>query len=291
MHSKRLKIDFIGVFIHEEFFLSVKKGMSDAAELMNAEVRFIGDEGSDADVVNRLIREAADNGTDGIAVDIADPSANREAIAYAASRGVPVVAYNMDASLGQGAHLAYTQQDFTQAGRKLAGRIAEEVPRGAAILVTMHDEGVDALEKRAEGAISVLDAREPSYIRLVTTAYADTAAERIKQILQEYPEISVIIATGQADTEGAGLAAKALGRGDMLIAGFDLSPVILALIAEGYIRFTVDQQPYVQGFYPVVQLALNIRYGLVPCNIDAGAGIITAADVPVIMELSKKHIR
>ncbi len=291
MQNRRLKIDFIGVFIGEDFFIPVKKGMSDAAAIMDVDVRFMGDEGSDTDTVNRLICESVDDGIDGIAVDIVDPEANKEAIAYAVSQGVPVVAYNMDASMGRGAHLAYTQQDFLQAGRKLADRIANEVPVGSTVLVTQHDEGVEALEKRAEGAMSVLNARNPDYLGLITSAEVETSFARVTNMLEENPHIEVIIATGQADTEGAGLAVRHLGRRDIIIAGFDLSPTILELIAEGYIRFTVDQQPYVQGFYPVVQLALNIRYGLTPCNIDAGAGIVTSKDVAAIIEMSEKHIR
>ena len=62
-------------------------------------------------------------------------------------------------------------------------------------------------------------------------------------------------------------------------AGFDLSEETLRLIKAGHIRFTIDQQPYVQGFYPVVQLTHFIRYGLVPSDLDAGAGIIDRSNV------------
>ncbi len=38
--------------------------------------------------------------------------------------------------------------------------------------------------------------------------------------------------------------------------GYDLTPITQKLLAAGQIDFTIDQQPYLQGFFPVVQLYL-----------------------------------
>jgi simple sugar transport system substrate-binding protein len=89
---------------------------------------------------------------------------------------------------------------------------------------------------------------------------------------------------GPSDREG-------LQAGRLLSAGFDLSPETLRLIDAGHIRYTVDQQPYIQGFYPVVQLTLYLRYGIVPSDIDAGAAIIDRSNVRQVMELSRTHYR
>lgn len=53
-------------------------------------------------------------------------------------------------------------------------------------------------------------------------------------------------------------------------AGFDLSHDILRLIQAVVIRFSIDQQPYSQGYLSVVNLTLQKRYGLAPSNIDTG---------------------
>jgi simple sugar transport system substrate-binding protein len=65
----------------------------------------------------------------------------------------------------------------------------------------------------------------------------------------------------------------------------------LRLISAGVIQCTIDQQPYVQGYYPVVQLTLYCRYGIRPSDIDAGAGVVTKDDVPRIIGLSREHFR
>jgi simple sugar transport system substrate-binding protein len=63
------------------------------------------------------------------------------------------------------------------------------------------------------------------------------------------------------------------------------------LIKKGHIRCTVDQQPYVQGFYPVVQLTLLLRYGITPYDMDAGAAIIDRSNADKVLDLTKKNMR
>ncbi len=53
----------------------------------------------------------------------------------------------------------------------------------------------------------------------------------------------------------------------------------------------VDQQPYIQGSYPVIQLTLYLRRGIVPSDIDAGAAIVDAANVDQIIELTRRQYR
>ena len=38
--------------------------------------------------------------------------------------------------------------------------------------------------------------------------------------------------------------------------GYDLTPVTQKLLAADQIDFTIDQQPYLQGFLPILQLYL-----------------------------------
>jgi len=73
--------------------------------------------------------------------------------------------------------------------------------------------------------------------------------------------------------------------------GFDLLPRTVELIHEGFLDFTIDQQPYVQGFYPVVALTLKLRYGIAPSDIDAGAGIVDRRNVKQVMQLTTAGYR
>ena len=68
-------------------------------------------------------------------------------------------------------------------------------------------------------------------------------------MLRANPTIKTILSTGSADTEAAGLTIEQyFSKSDYIAAGFDLSPDILRLIQAGVIRFSIDQQPYSQGY-------------------------------------------
>jgi simple sugar transport system substrate-binding protein len=65
----------------------------------------------------------------------------------------------------------------------------------------------------------------------------------------------------------------------------------IRFIRIGIVDFTIDQQPYLQGFMPVVQLILNIRYGIKPAVIDAGANVINKDSVEDVLRLSLEGYR
>jgi simple sugar transport system substrate-binding protein len=73
--------------------------------------------------------------------------------------------------------------------------------------------------------------------------------------------------------------------------GIDLSPKTLQLVRDGHIRFSIDQQPYAQGFYPVVALVLKLRYGIMPSDVDAGSAIIDRNNVEQVLEGTAKGYR
>ena len=156
----------------------------------------------------------------------------------------------------------------------------------------MHDpdEVGEPARQRRDGLKEALSRHDIRWIETITGHDPEAAAHRILEILRAHPEAAAVLATGQADTEGAALAAERLGR-PVYAAGFDLSPEILRLIVEGHLACTVDQQPYTQGFYPVIQLVLNIRYGLRPVDMDAGACLIDRSNVARIAALAKTGYR
>jgi simple sugar transport system substrate-binding protein len=63
--------------------------------------------------------------------------------------------------------------------------------------------------------------------------------------------------------------------------GFDLLPKTLQEIKSGNLDFTIDQQPYLQGFLPVVQLFLyKLSGGLSqPVETDTGLLFVTKDNV------------
>jgi len=290
--GKRLRLAFVCCALESKFFEPVKKGMEDAARLMDVEAVMMGTEGIDVKKQAEYVRRAIRDGYDGIAVNMIDPEAFDEVVQEAIDQGIPVVGFNTDDHATPNARLASVNQRLYQAGRALAERVREDIPPGSHVLMTMHDSGVSSLEDRLRGLQDVLRQREVRWTVLISGNKAEAGAERIAEALRQYPDIRIVLGTGQSDTEAAGraIAAHFADRG-YWSAGFDLSPETLRLIKAGHIRCTVDQQPYIQGFYPVMQLTLNLRYGIVPSDIDAGAAIIDRRNVERVIELTEKKYR
>ena len=148
--------------------------------------------------------------------------------------------------------------------------------------------GVD-LPENCEIEFDVINLNEDA---AEVTGYARGGRVNAVQALRAHPEVKIVLSTGQADTQAAGVAIERhFADKGYWSAGFDLSPETLRLIKAGVIRCTIDQQPYVQGFYPVVQLALHCRHGIVPSSMNAGAGIIDATNVEQVLAQCEQGYR
>jgi simple sugar transport system substrate-binding protein len=279
-------------FVDYAFFEPVKKGMQDAAHAMGVQATFDGTKDGNVKALADKVKQAVDAGYDGIAVNMIDPVAFDEVAAEAARKGVPVIAFNVDDSRTPNARLAAVGQNMLAAGRKFGRHISASIAQGSHILITMHDPNISALEDRAQGIREELRSRNVRWTELITSTDREEAIKRIRAALQKDPAIKTVLSTGSADTEAGGLTIERYySKTDYIAAGFDLSPDILRLIQAGVIRFSIDQQPYSQGFLSVVNLTLQKRYALAPSNIDTGAGIITAKEAPRVLKLSEKDFR
>lgn len=286
--GKPLRLAFITCAVDAKFFGPVKKGMNDAAGMLGVHCDFLGTEGVDVSAQAQMVRKAVADGYDGIALSIIDPEAFDAAVQEAIDQGVPVVGFNVDDHATPNARLSSTNQRLYEAGKSLGEHLLPLIPEKAHVLMTMHDEGVSALEDRLHGIQEAIAAKGVTWTVIVSGNDAAKGAETIARTLKEHPEIKIILGTGQADTEAAGRAIeKDFAGNGYWSAGFDLSPETLRLIQAGHIRCTVDQQPYIQGLYPVIQLTLYLRYGIIPSDIDAGAAFIDKANVKQVIELSR----
>ena len=290
--TEKLKFAFITCSVEAKFFEPLKKGMEDAAAMLDVHCDFMGTQGVDLNKQVELIRDAMRSNYAGIAVNIIHPHAFDQVIQEAADQGIPVVGFNTDDHSTPNARMGSVNQNLFQAGRSLALHVLPLIPQKASVLLTMHDQGISALEDRLRGIKEVLAQKNVQISVLISGNDSLKGMEKIAGILKAQPEIKIVICTGQADTEAAGRAIEKYFAGkNYWAAGFDLSSKTLDLIDLGHILCTIDQQPYVQGFYPVVQLAHYLRFGLMPADMDAGASVIGRSDIARVREWSDKNIR
>ncbi len=290
--DRPLRLAFITCARDAKFFEPVKQGMHDAARMLGVRCDWLGTPGVDVKAQAELVRQAVAQGYHGLAVNLIDPIAFDAVVDEAIKAGVPVVAFNVDDQATPNPRLAAVNQRLYEAGRALGQHVAPEIPSGSQVLLTMHDEGVSALEDRRRGIQDALQTKSVKWTTVVTGNDSVKGAEVIADELRQHPGIRIVLGTGQSDTEAGGLAIEKHFSGQgYWSAGFDLSETTLRLIQAGHIRCTIDQQPYIQGFYPVVMLTQYLRYGLKPSNLDAGAAVIDSANVAQVLELTRKHLR
>ena len=71
-------------------------------------------------------------------------------------------------------------------------------------------------------------------------------------------------------------AVEQMGLTDKICAfGFDLGPAQQEGIAAGNMTGSLGQQPFLQGFWPVMQLYLQIDRGISAANLDTRAQLVT----------------
>lgn len=119
------------------------------------------------------------------------------------------------------------------------------------------------------------------------------AQKLIADALAAFPNTKVIISDHGQLTDSISTHLKNLGKnpGDLIVAGFDLSAGTVAGIKNGYISLVLDQQPYLQGYLPILQSCLTKKYGFAGLYVDTGTGLIDKSNVGLVEALAEQKIR
>jgi len=81
--------------------------------------------------------------------------------------------------------------------------------------------------------------------------------------------------------------AAGLKAGDVKVAGFDVGADVLAAFASGHVQLTADQEPFKQGYLPIVSLCLQKVFGLSASSVDTSAGFVTVDNYKTVAALPK----
>ena len=265
------------------FFEAVVNGAKDAAaqQGVNVDIQF-GEE--DQSREKTILETAVANKVDGIAVNIADDNAYKEIMCKAMSLGIPVVTFNIDDSRhgepGSSCRMAFMGQNFIAAGYVLGKRMIAEhhLKKGDKVFTPVEAPQATYAVQRHEGVQKALNEIGATSEILGTGNDHAQALNLMTQYLLGHPDTAAVIGLGQTPTSQAVQAIKDAGL-KIPAGGFDISQEILDDIGSGHLTATVDQQPYSQGYFAVTQLALNLKYGLYPSDMDTGGfGLVDKAN-------------
>jgi simple sugar transport system substrate-binding protein len=252
--QKKYHFVFVNHVTTNPFFTPTQNGIADACALLGCTFQWTGSASSNVPQMVTAFNSAITAGADGIACCMIDPKAFTGPTAAAAAKKIPVLAYNADEPNGR---LAYIGQDLFVSGQQMGEKIKKLVPSGNVALF-IATPGSANIQPRIDGAISVLKGSATKYKVVATGAALPQELTTIDTFWTGHTTYKGMFAVDGGSTQAVfqtiqkhGLRAKGVKGG-----GYDLTPVTQQLLAAGQGDFTIDQQPYLQGFLPVLELFL-----------------------------------
>jgi simple sugar transport system substrate-binding protein len=277
------KFVFINHVTTNPFFVPTQYGIQDACALVNCSFQWTGDENADVGKMISATNAAISAKAAGLAIAVVDKNAFEAPIKKALSKGIPVVSYNADGARGgKHARMAYIGQDLYASGFEMGKRIVQLVPKGDVALF-IATPGALNIQPRIDGAIAAIkQSGKPVNPKAIATGAQvnDELSKIDAYYIGNKSKLKGMFAVDAGSTQGVGQviqkhSAKIPGG------GYDLLPTTLDLIDKGFLKFTIDQQPYLQGFQPVMQLFLyKLSGGLMfPSETNTGLLFVTKANV------------
>lgn len=291
------------------FFAGGAEGDGFAGIVQTGAENAIRDTGADAEILysewasERMIqqlREAIGAGVDGIAMmghpgdDAIMPLAE-----MASEAGILMMYQNVDvpavrAKYGGG----YVGADLSTQGKELAREAIRQFGFEAGdTAIVMVPVGDYSRAQREDGARIVFE--EHGMIVVVLDGTPEQATDPnsaigvISAALAANPETKVIVHTGGQMLGNAETFAKAAGYGpgELLQIGFDTSPQVMSAFVNDYAHLTSDQQPFLQGYLPILALCQMKVLGTGALNQDTGAGFVTTSNYEDVMDLANAGLR
>jgi len=254
----------------DTFWDKIRNGAQAAAKNHNVTLKYSNDPDSGKQAT--LIQNAIDSKVAGIATTLPDPPAIGPAAQAALKAGIPVVAFNAGKDQYQKYGISmYFGSDEDLAGQTVGKKIVQTTPSSHTICV-IQEQGQVQLEGRCAG---VKKTDPNSQVLYVNGRDLPAVQQTIGAKLQQDKTITDVVTLGgdialaaQKATKDAGSKAK--------IATFDLNAEVAQQIQTGGIAFSVDQQPYVQGYMAVTSLWLNLTNGN---DIGGGGPVLTGPSI------------
>jgi simple sugar transport system substrate-binding protein len=284
------------------FAVNVYNGAKQAEYDLGCKVSYVWSDWDPQKMIQQF-REAAATRPDGIAVmghpgdEAFDPLIND-----AEAKGIIVTSSNTQLPKAEAKYSAngfgYVGADLYQAGHDLGVEAVKRfgLKSGDRAMVW----GLLSQPTRGLRTKGVIDALKEAGLK-VDYLEIDAATNKDPQAgiptfagyVASHPDVKLVVTDHGALTATAESYLKAVRKrpGEIKIAGFDLSPATIAAIKGGWTGLVIDQQEWLQGYLPILQICLTKVYGFSGLYINTGAGFVDKSNVDFIAPLAEKNIR
>ncbi|MEI6875022.1 MAG: substrate-binding domain-containing protein [Spirochaetota bacterium] len=284
------------------FAVNVYNGAVQAAADIGCKVDYVWSDWDPQKMIQQF-REAVAMKPDGICI-MGHPgdAAFDTLIDDARSKGIIVTSMNTELPKAEAKYSAngfgYVGASLYSAGHALGAQAVMNfsLKKGDRAMVW----GLLSQPARGERTKGVIDAFKENgivvdYVEIDSATNKDppSGAPTFAGYVSSHPDVKVVVTDHGGLTATAETYLRAAGKkpGEIKIAGFDLSPATISAIKGNFTQLVIDQQEWLQGYLPVIQVALTKVYGFSGLHIDTGAGFVDKSNVDLVAPLAAKNIR
>jgi simple sugar transport system substrate-binding protein len=282
--TPKWKFVFVCHVTTNPFFTPTQYGAQDACALLNCEFQWTGSKESIVAEMVNTTKTAISAKADGIALAVVDKNAFKAPVDQALAAGIPVVSYNADGAKDDPGtnRLAYIGQGLYDSGFQLGQRALASGLESGDVVGFIATPGQLNIQPRIDGASDAIkqSGKPLKFTPVATNADVTKGLSIIDAYAQGHPNLTGMLAVDAGSTQAVGQVVqkyKMRDKGLKVAGGFDLVPETLQAIKGGSLDYTIDQQPYLQGFLPVLYLYMyKLSGGLVfPSQTNTGLLFVT----------------
>jgi simple sugar transport system substrate-binding protein len=236
-----------------------------------------------------LIQAAVAAKPAGIAIDYVSKTMEASTTA-ALNAGIPVVLYNNNRFEGDNApsdkrilNLAFVGQNESVSGEILAKAWMPDLPSAPCkVLIVNPFPTAFVLTLRGDGVKRALDAAHYPHADLSATGDEGQNLSLISAALQADKGVCGVVGLGNP---AANPAAQYVGENNLKIpvATFDVGAEAAKRIKDGTLTMAINQQPFLQAYFAVANLANQAKYSLSPVDVNTGTSIVTSKNIDTII--------
>jgi ABC-type sugar transport system substrate-binding protein len=267
--------------LNSSFFVTIQDGAIAAGEDLNITVDVMAPTlpNSLAEQV-AMIESCIAAGYDGIATTLWDPDGFNDVIRRAQDAGIIFVGINQDSP--DSGRSVFIGQDMEPGGYTLGRYMFETVMGGSGrFIITSCAPANTALIERAEGIMrAAQEFPDIEFVDLIDIGVDLTGAVGIiENAYLANPDVDAFIGVDvYSEAIGTFIATQGL-QGQLFGGGFDLTEGTLAHIRDNAMQITIGQNPFLQGWYPMINMYQHIVHGFDLLDIDTGAFMVTEHNV------------
>ena len=275
----------------DSWWNTIKNALKNAEHDLGVKVEYRNPSTGDIADMARIIEQAAASNPTGIITTIADYNVLEGSIKGAIAKGIPVITVNSGTAeqskkLGALLHIGQPEYD--------AGKGAGERAKAAGVtkfLCVNHFITNTVSVERCRGYADGLGV--PLGDQMLDSGIDPTEVyNKVKAYLTTHADTNGILTLGPNSADPTIKLLRDTGSAGKFksFISFDLDSDISKAIKEGTMEAAIVQQPYLQGYLPVVFLTEYARYGVIPANnVNTGPGFVSKKNIALVEKLAGEY--